>query len=338
MALFGLPFLLVGCIPILAGVAILFSHHAEIQITAAHLIAREHIGPFRFPRRRPLSAITALIVGPSNVVAPVGSPEAALHAIRVECSPPHKSLRAAWRYSPDTVAAVAQFLADELERHRRTITLRDDAPKSPVSLSFDLPKPEPALAPAARLPASELPPPQPANSTITFLPTPDALTFIIPRTGFRGTAGFFLLFALFWNTITCCVGGGFLVSWFQQPTLGDLFPFVFIFLFLAIGVGLALTAVQTAFRKAVLLASRDSLVFTQTGPIRNTEHQWSPVDLTAIRVENSGTEVNDRPLKQLQVHFTRNNAPSHRGVLTGRDETELRWLAATLRAFYRVDS
>jgi hypothetical protein len=118
----------------------------------------------------------------------------------------------------------------------------------------------------------------------------------------------------------------------RHPEPGNVGVLVLLTVFVAIGVGMLLTAIQLAFRHAVILASRDSLVFTQTGPIRKSKYQWKSEELTAIRCANSSAEVNHQPLKELQVE-TRGKK---RGLLTGRNEDELMWLASVLRNFYRV--
>jgi hypothetical protein len=143
-----------------------------------------------------------------------------------------------------------------------------------------------------------------------------------------------LTFAIFWDAISFTIFGVFLADMIRKPSLDALGGLAFISLFVAIGVVMLLSAIQLAFRKAVILATRQSLVFTQTGPVRKVEYQWTAAELAAVRCANSGTEVNDRPLKQLQIGGSGGTA--QRGVLTGRDEAELEWLAATLRWFYRV--
>jgi hypothetical protein len=51
-------------------------------------------------------------------------------------------------------------------------------------------------------------------------------------------------------------------------------------------------------------------------------------DIADIRAGPSGREVNDRPVLELQVHPRKGKKV---GLLAGRNEEELRWMAAQLR-------
>jgi hypothetical protein len=176
---------------------------------------------------------------------------------------------------------------------------------------------------------------QPAGSNIVFMPAADSLTFMVPRTGFRGVALFFLMFSMIWDGITFIVAAAFIVDFIRHPNIESALVLAFLSIFVAIGVLMALAAVQTAFRKAVILATRDSLVYTQSGPIRNLEYQWKAGEIATIRTDYSGTTINNRRLRELQV--TPKNSEK-RGFFDGRDDTELEWMAALLRDFYGLTS
>jgi hypothetical protein len=55
--------------------------------------------------------------------------------------------------------------------------------------------------------------------------------------------------------------------------------------------------------------------------------------LTAIRADASSMEVNHRPVIQLQIHP---RAGKKVGLLSGRNEDELRWMATRLRRALNV--
>ena len=59
-ALFGVPFFVVGLVPIAIGVLGFFPSHAEIGVTASELISIEQLGPIRLRRRRPISQVNKL--------------------------------------------------------------------------------------------------------------------------------------------------------------------------------------------------------------------------------------------------------------------------------------
>jgi hypothetical protein len=81
----------------------------------------------------------------------------------------------------------------------------------------------------------------------------------------------------------------------------------------------------------VLLATPDSLVFTQKGPLRSRERQWPRATLLAIGVGDSSTSVNGRALPELQIHAAEGGKL---GMFDGHPDEDLAWMASTLRAFY----
>lgn len=340
-ALFGLPFLIVGLIPIGIGILAFFPSHAEIIVTSDTLLSRDHVGPFRFRRRRPISQIGTLRIGAAFERSPGKPVLPDNHGIFAEAAispgqtlPP--PLRIALRYPVHILTPVAEFLRTELQRRGSTAVLHS-AQANPVTLTVDPdPDPDPPAPdrPARATPyAAEPELAQPDNSKINFLPAPDALTFIIPRTGFRGTALFFLTFSLFWDSISFSFFGVFLYQFIRQPSLEHLGILAFLSLFVAIGIGTSLGAIQAAFRHSVLVATADSLVFTQTGPIRKSEFQWPRADLVALRCADSSTSVNEQPLKEILIL---GSSGKQKHILVGRAESELQWLAVTLRRFYRI--
>jgi hypothetical protein len=157
------------------------------------------------------------------------------------------------------------------------------------------------------------------------------VTFVVPRMGFRGAAGFFLFFSVIWNGVSWTVFGFFLVSLVGNPSLEDAFPVVFLLLFVGIGIGTVLMSVQLAFRRAVVVATEGALVFTQKGPVRSREQQWARAEIERIQDGPSGSTINDRPVMELQVHV---KGGERCGVLGGLGDGELAWMAGVLRRFY----
>jgi hypothetical protein len=64
------------------------------------------------------------------------------------------------------------------------------------------------------------------------------------------------------------------------------------------------------------------------GPFGSKQLEWSRGDISAIRADASGMEVNNRRLFELQIHPVTGKKV---GLLAGRDENELRWMATRLR-------
>jgi len=101
-------------------------------------------------------------------------------------------------------------------------------------------------------------------------------------------------------------------------------------------VGLFLTGVgtQAALARAVLVATRERLVFSLTGPFRKREWETDASTIAHIAPGPSGEAVNDRPVMQLTVE--RRNGAKPLGMLAGWREEELQWMATLLNEFYGV--
>jgi hypothetical protein len=336
-ALFGIPFFLVGLIPMGLGFLSFFPSHAEIVITSTELMEINYMGRIRIRRRRPIAAIRRLRVGKvfektqsgTNTTTAYDAPTG--HTIFAEQEGTKSNLQLGSRYPLETLVPVAEFLLSELKSRGHALELLDHKTENPAEeLSLTVDK-DPDAGPPPEEPP---PPPQPAGSAIVFVPAAEGLTFMIPRTGFRGSARFFLLFSLFWNGMSFLFFGVTLSQLIHQPTLENLGILGFVSIFNAIGIAVLLASIQLAYRKAVLLASKESLVFSQTGPLRKSEFQWNAPALKAVRCCNSSTSVNGTPLKELRIEGR--DGAKGRGLMQGRDEDELEWIAANLRSFYRL--
>ncbi|HVT79931.1 MAG TPA: hypothetical protein VHM90_04685, partial [Phycisphaerae bacterium] len=315
-ALFGLPFLAVGLFPIALGILFFFPSHAEVSLTVTEVISLERLGPVPIRQRRLIAQIQKMRIGPSfeKSLSPAN------FGIFVVLGDTARELRLAQRYPLGLINALAAAILQELPAHgNATVVLENPAPAAP-SAAPEVRPPEPAL-------------PQPAASKIACVATPESITLVVPRTGFRGAARFFLVFSLFWNVLSVPFFVGVLLQFLHEPSLENLGIVGFLLIFVTIGTAFFLASIQTAFRKAVILATRDALIFTQTGPLRTSELQWSPAELAAIRCTDSNTAVNGQPLKQLSIS-TAGASPRVHGLFVGREEEELRWLASILNEFY----
>jgi hypothetical protein len=343
----AVPFVLAGCAPLFIGLFILACGRFDLQVTPRQLRTVMRVGPFHWTRKRPLPAVTGLRVArhaPQEAPNMTGVRGAALLA---DCSA-RKPLLLAAGYPQALLVTAANLLVEELQRRNYTQILRPGTAGAPVPAVSVEPAPRDdataeddseASAHAGGAKRAEVVPAEPEalapppNSKIICLTDADTLTFVLPRTGFRGAAGFFLFFSIFWNAVSWAVFSVFLVDFIRQPNAGEVLGLLFMLVFVAIGVATFLGAIQLAYRKAVILATRDALVVTQKGPVRNREFQWAPGQISSIRREHSGTKINDRPLSELRIY---SQDAGHKGFFDGRDEAELNWLAASLREFYRL--
>jgi hypothetical protein len=86
-------------------------------------------------------------------------------------------------------------------------------------------------------------------------------------------------------------------------------------------------------RRAVLAVAGDRLLILLKGPFGSERREWARTDLRRIEVGASDMEVNNVPI--LELHIRPATGKTYR-LLAGRDEAELRWLAARLRAALKL--
>jgi hypothetical protein len=87
-------------------------------------------------------------------------------------------------------------------------------------------------------------------------------------------------------------------------------------------------------RKAVLLLTSDSLVFSQIGPLRRSETSWQRGEIQDVKIDFSGVTVNNRQLMQVQIV----NQRGHKiRMMTGWSDNELTWICQTLREALHLD-
>jgi hypothetical protein len=78
----------------------------------------------------------------------------------------------------------------------------------------------------------------------------------------------------------------------------------------------------------VLAEVGEQLMVMQSGPLGSKRWEWPREKVARIAVGPSGMAVNDVPVLELQIHA---KAGKKMGLLAGRDEAELHWLATRLR-------
>jgi hypothetical protein len=324
-AAFATPFLLIGLATLFFSLGILFPRRTTLLLSGGRLIATRGFGPLRRRRQLDLETLTQL-----ETYYPRPSPNPPVISscsLAVRTRDGH-SQKIAAGYKPPVIEALATALSAELTRRGFAVPTVAASGSSEAMPPVDAPLAE--SVPEANIEA-EAPLSVPAGTRIQHVSVPGAVTFLIPRSGFRGAAGFFLLFSLIWNGISWTIFSVFFIVFLRSRQFSDFFPLLFLCLFLAVGVATALATVQLAFRTSVLLATPDSLVFTQKGPLRSRERQWPRATLLAIGVGDSSTSVNGRALPELQIHAAEGGKL---GMFDGHPDEDLAWMASTLRAFY----
>jgi len=165
---------------------------------------------------------------------------------------------------------------------------------------------------------------KPAYTPVGFFSDRDSLSLIIPRGRNRGTAFFFLFFALFWNALSWTM---FTVALFQ----GELFPVLFLLIFVTVGIGLALAALYGFFGEFSLLADRSACRAVWT------LFNWKRTKSLATSSITAVTE---------EVVYTKNYVPVYGvGLKSGSQtlkfgsaltEEERKWIVGELRHFLGV--
>lgn len=330
----------------LAGITVFFVPHMAIGVALLAMIplglfGREHIevttgrvgtlytlGPLRFRRGGPTTSLRTLTVGPPKadlrgklLKKPAAGDDADKLAITAEFADA-KPISFARGRSRELLVPLAEAVRAEVGRLAPRGLIGPDGPTVEVTESAV----EPPQAP-------EAPPPQPTDSTILVEPQPDGVTLrILPGSVWKGSHGL-VVFGLIWCTFMAVFTGLALFADAKPEDRDDLWIFALMIpLFWAIGLGILGAGINMARTRWVIdVIDGAALLVTRQNLLGLKQREWTVDLLKSVRVGASGTEVNEKPLMQLQI-IPREGKPY--GMLTGRSVDELEWLAATLR--YRL--
>jgi hypothetical protein len=309
--LFLFPFFVAGCLPILLGLLVLLGR-CRVEWRGGRLRVSERLGPLRFTRRLPRTP---------------------LRGLQVLAAPARGGSGFSTGAAADPLGAlVAQYEAGP----RRLVAL--GYPRSwLLALAEEVGRLAGAgIGPAVRVSAHELagsgqaeePAPRPAASRVTLEEWRDGLRMSVPPAGlWRGSRGLFL-FAVVWcafiAVFTVLATVGRLAEQAERPWM----PWAFVGVFWVVGLSLMAVAVNMGRRTAEIAVTNGQLRIATRGLFGARQHEWLAGELTAIRADGSGMEVNERPVLELQVHP---RVGKRVGLLAGRDDDELRWIASRLR-------
>jgi len=170
---------------------------------------------------------------------------------------------------------------------------------------------------------------QPAGSTVQFEKFADGITLRVPPRGLRrGSAGLFQ-FGVVW----CAFIFLFTVIFLFAGGIADIpKALAMMSIFWLIGAALLLAGWNMGRREAVIAVVAESVMTMQTGLFGPWRHEWPRHVVKQIRVGPSGMEVNGVPVPELQFHGPKGKLL---GMLAGRDERELAWMATLLRQALR---
>jgi hypothetical protein len=322
-ALFGIGAVIV---PIAIGAAMAWGH-SSIEIRGDQLWAIEHVGLFRWGRRRPLAQIRRLEVSSSSKSSSSGppsstSPLSRFAAIRI-ATVRGKPRMAAIGYPREWLLPLAHELARQVGAAQHAPFDPAATAEAPVEV-VNVVEVVDDLGPVERLQ-------QPADSRIVMTEQPGSVSFEIPPAGIKRGAGGLFAFACIWIAfMTVCTT--VVIYEFskpaQQPQLTNAFAVIpFLGVFWLVGIGMMLAALNMARRRAAIAVADGRCLVIQAGLFGEKKQVWEAGELTAVQVGYSGIEVNERPLMQLQFIP---RAGKKFGVLSGRDQAELEWLATHL--------
>ena len=175
----------------------------------------------------------------------------------------------------------------------------------------------------------------PADSRITIERFPDGLTIQLPPAGLSGAQGL-LVVAFAWIAIVGIITAVLAASFFggnRQPDKAVWVLPLFLSVFWLVGIGLLLAGLNMARRRAAFAITGGTLMVIQTGLFGSKTRDFEPGDVEAVRVGPSGMEVNDVPVRELQIF---DGGAAKFSLLAGRSDAELDWLAAELRQALQV--
>jgi len=314
--LINLPFLIAGCVPLVIGLLILFGR-CRVEWTDGRLCAAEILGPFRWTRRLPRKPIRKLEVGAASSRTANSPPKEipTFSAMVAEFEDGSKKL-VALGYPKDWLLPVAKELSS-YAGGSATSTLARTVEVVETSLATE--QDEDVLQ-------------QPVGSKVRVENHVSGLQLVVPPAGiWRGSKGL-LFFAFVWCGFMMVFTTLVVRSTSKGPDDVWIF-YLFIAGFWIIGIGLLAGAINMGRRSAVLAAEGGRLVAETRGLFGTKQQNWEQSEIVTIRAGPSGMEVNNRPVIELQVHP---RVGKKVGLLAGRDETELRWMATQLRRALNV--
>jgi hypothetical protein len=307
--LLGLPGLAVGLVILVAGLGIVTNClHSEIVVDRDYLRASERVGPLGWTRRRRRQDISRLAVSDGSITSGSSSGRGAvsLAVLRAE-GVGMKPMTLAAAYPPEVVQTVAAQLSQALGVQTQT-------------------PPEEVEDQAEVEPEAELPVGPPAGTSIQVSAVPGGISIAVPPAGlWRGSYGLFA-FSLIWNAMMAVFLVAFLRSASRERTPVGMF---FVLLgFAAVGVGMLLAAVNVGRRQVMIGVVGGTLLVRRITPFGTKDRRLGAGDIAAVRLGPSGVEVNSRPLMELQIHPKQGRKI---GVLAGRSDEEIAWVACELR-------
>jgi hypothetical protein len=351
---FGAPLTWGGFAPLWWGI-VSFWGHREIEVNRDYLLTVERCGPFWRSKRWRVENIGSFQIRPlSNSDEPPPPIDLAAEFNALVIHPRSgKQGMVAWGYSIALLNSLAAALVDRCNQAAevkgfanasqeereviyywgagaKTSNLKSGSSDltSEDELDEDLDEEDWEDDTDAELPAT-----RPPTTTIRFDSHESGdLTITIPPAGLiKGSKGLFL-FGLIWSSVMTLFTSLIILAVVNNPKQKNDMPwfgYAIFGLFWLIGIGLLLSGINMGRRRAAIALVSGQLMAIQTGIFGSKKREWPLEELAEIRVGPSGMEVNKQPINELQIVDKKN---SKFGLLSERNDAELRWLASELKS------
>jgi hypothetical protein len=173
---------------------------------------------------------------------------------------------------------------------------------------------------------------KPSQSKAVLVRQASGLALTLPPPGlWRGSSGCYFLFGLVWMMCVTVAGISFLPG---APDRGQ--AVLVLLICLVAGVVVLLIGIHLGSKQAVFTVAGASLMVVEdSGLLGSKCHEWTRREIADIRTGWAGPDMNadEKPLPELQILL--GNGEIH-GMLSGRGEQELQWIATVLRQALRV--
>ncbi len=171
---------------------------------------------------------------------------------------------------------------------------------------------------------------QPPKSSAGFVRTDDGFSITLPARGYfkgsRGLGSFAILWCGFMGIFSSVVG----VSVIQgKSNTSDLIMFAFVGGFWMIGLSMFFFAFRAGRKRAMIDVLEGTLLITRQSVGKARADTIDLREIDRVIVANSGVEINDVPVKELQI-WTHDGKKL--GRFSEREDKELDWIASLIQA------
>lgn len=291
------------------------------------------LGVMRMPGlAKPVSCVVLVFESQSPLVAALGYPHETAAALAEDLAGvvtmDHREALFAERGGP-----VRLLVADAAT----AIDVSDDSLATAFTTGMATAEGSTAIGTDDAEPTEAVIPPKPSESRCTLDVRDDGLQIIVPPVGLiKGSKGMFV-FAIVWLLFTGGIGvvlvGGGIGS--GGGVFEVLFPLLLLLVFVSVGVVMLVYSIHAGRRRAILDVVGDALLVSRQGLFGFKQDEFDAADIAAIRIGKTNTEINGRPVMELQIHTAKGRKL---GLLSQLSDEEIQWVAAVLRTALGVRS